>query len=335
MIASSGKRTTSAPAAFASASPERIRSRFPSRSPTVVSIWASARRMRFSTQSLKHSLPAVDELVIDPRFNGPAGSANGGYTCGLVADFVDGVAEVTLRRPPPLGRPLVVERDGDRVRRARRRRRRGRSRSDRARAGGSSIADFGGRRLARPPVTRASRSMRFRPASSAAPIERPATGFGSSQGRLLTGSSPVPGHRPKSTGTSSGRRSTVRAPSPSGSRTGERRFSGGSQSGSTSCPRSANVASCSGGRSARTVASSMRGRRSTARTAVRSPAPARPGSFRLERVWRNTDCVAGPRCSPRCRVLSRAHSYGYGRSLRPCLGTTIAPLRRAVLRQTL
>jgi hypothetical protein len=52
------------------------------------------------------------ELVIDPRFNGPAGSANGGYTCGLVADFVDGSAEVTLRRPPPLGRPLSVERDG-------------------------------------------------------------------------------------------------------------------------------------------------------------------------------------------------------------------------------
>jgi hypothetical protein len=51
------------------------------------------------------------ELVIDPRFNGPAGSANGGYTCGLVADFLDGIAEVTLRRPPPLGRPLGVERD--------------------------------------------------------------------------------------------------------------------------------------------------------------------------------------------------------------------------------
>lgn len=55
------------------------------------------------------------ELVIEPRFNGPAGSANGGYTCGLVADFVDGVAEVTLRRPPPLGRPLSVERDDGRV----------------------------------------------------------------------------------------------------------------------------------------------------------------------------------------------------------------------------
>ena len=55
------------------------------------------------------------ELVIESRFNGPAGSANGGYTCGLVADFVDGIAEVTLRRPPPLGRALSVERDDGRV----------------------------------------------------------------------------------------------------------------------------------------------------------------------------------------------------------------------------
>ena len=65
--------------------------------------------------SLKHSLTAVDELVIAPRFNGPAESGNGGYTCGLVAGFVDGSAEVTLRRPPPLGRPLAIERDGGRV----------------------------------------------------------------------------------------------------------------------------------------------------------------------------------------------------------------------------
>ena len=55
------------------------------------------------------------ELVIDPRFNGPAGSANGGYTCGLVAELLGGTAEVTLRRPPPLGRPLAVERDGERI----------------------------------------------------------------------------------------------------------------------------------------------------------------------------------------------------------------------------
>jgi hypothetical protein len=54
----------------------------------------------------------VGELLIDPRFNGPAGSANGGYTCGLVSRLLDdGDAEVTLRLPPPLGRRLQVERD--------------------------------------------------------------------------------------------------------------------------------------------------------------------------------------------------------------------------------
>jgi hypothetical protein len=55
-------------------------------------------------------------VVIDPRFNGPRGSANGGYTSGLVAELVGGETEVTLRRPPPLGRPLRVERAGAAVR---------------------------------------------------------------------------------------------------------------------------------------------------------------------------------------------------------------------------
>jgi hypothetical protein len=49
-------------------------------------------------------------LTIPARYNGPAGSANGGYTCGLVAALLDGPAEVTLRAPPPLERPLRVER---------------------------------------------------------------------------------------------------------------------------------------------------------------------------------------------------------------------------------
>jgi hypothetical protein len=53
------------------------------------------------------------------------------------------------------------------------------------------------------------------------------------------------------------------------------------------------------------------------------------------RVWRKTVCAAGPRCSPPGTVLSRAHIYGYGRSLRPPQGTSIAPRRRAVFRQTL
>ena len=55
------------------------------------------------------------ELHIDRRFCGPPDSGNGGYTCGLVAATVPGAAEVTLRRPPPLDRPLRVERGDDGV----------------------------------------------------------------------------------------------------------------------------------------------------------------------------------------------------------------------------
>jgi hypothetical protein len=54
-------------------------------------------------------------LTIDPRFNGPPDSGNGGYTCGMLAQFVEGDAEVTLRLPPPLGRPLAVQRADDGV----------------------------------------------------------------------------------------------------------------------------------------------------------------------------------------------------------------------------
>jgi len=53
-------------------------------------------------------------LLIPRQFRGPARSANGGYTCGLVAELVDAdVVEVTLRQPPPLEIPLAVERNGD------------------------------------------------------------------------------------------------------------------------------------------------------------------------------------------------------------------------------
>lgn len=55
----------------------------------------------------------MTELVVDPRFNGPPGSANGGYTCGLLAETVGAPVEVTLHRPPPLARRLdVVHADG-------------------------------------------------------------------------------------------------------------------------------------------------------------------------------------------------------------------------------
>jgi hypothetical protein len=58
----------------------------------------------------------AETLTIPAWFNGPPGSANGGYTCGRVAQLVGAeVAEVSLRRPPPLDTPLEVVREGERV----------------------------------------------------------------------------------------------------------------------------------------------------------------------------------------------------------------------------
>jgi hypothetical protein len=52
-------------------------------------------------------------LVLEPRFNGPPATANGGYACGVIARHVDGPAHVSLRRPVPLGAPLELERHDD------------------------------------------------------------------------------------------------------------------------------------------------------------------------------------------------------------------------------
>ncbi len=54
-----------------------------------------------------------EQVTIDRRFHGPPQSGNGGYVCGVVAGLVGGTAEVTLRRPPPLDRPLQVARLDD------------------------------------------------------------------------------------------------------------------------------------------------------------------------------------------------------------------------------
>jgi hypothetical protein len=56
-------------------------------------------------------------IVIPQRFRGPEASANGGYTCGVIAELLDAdVVEVTLRKPPPLDVEMAVERDGDALR---------------------------------------------------------------------------------------------------------------------------------------------------------------------------------------------------------------------------
>jgi hypothetical protein len=54
----------------------------------------------------------MPEFVIERQFRGPTESANGGYTCGLLASFMHGPAEVTLKLPPPLERSLEVVTDG-------------------------------------------------------------------------------------------------------------------------------------------------------------------------------------------------------------------------------
>ena len=57
----------------------------------------------------------MNSLVIPARFCGPTGMGNGGYVCGRLAAYLDGPAEVTLRRPTPLDRPLSVVDAQDRV----------------------------------------------------------------------------------------------------------------------------------------------------------------------------------------------------------------------------
>jgi hypothetical protein len=53
------------------------------------------------------------DVTIDTRFCGPPTSGNGGWTCGLLGSTLGGTVEVTLRKPPPLGRPLRLTRTGD------------------------------------------------------------------------------------------------------------------------------------------------------------------------------------------------------------------------------
>ncbi len=53
----------------------------------------------------------ADSIVIGGQFNGPPGSANGGYAAGLLAQQLDAdTVEATLRAPPPMDVPLRIER---------------------------------------------------------------------------------------------------------------------------------------------------------------------------------------------------------------------------------
>ena len=50
----------------------------------------------------------MTSIIIDKRYCGPPNSGNGGYVCGRLARHIPGGAEVTLRIPPPLEKPLDV-----------------------------------------------------------------------------------------------------------------------------------------------------------------------------------------------------------------------------------
>ncbi len=60
------------------------------------------------------AMATAPALTIDRRFNGPPDSANGGYLSGRLASYLNGgvpgaaPVAVTLRRPPPLARPMSV-----------------------------------------------------------------------------------------------------------------------------------------------------------------------------------------------------------------------------------
>jgi hypothetical protein len=55
-----------------------------------------------------------ESLSIPSRFNGPLDSGNGGYCAGVLAAFLTGAAEVSLRRPVPLDTTLELAREEER-----------------------------------------------------------------------------------------------------------------------------------------------------------------------------------------------------------------------------
>ena len=51
----------------------------------------------------------ITNITIDARYKGPPKSANGGYSCGVMAMHLDGAVEASLKVPPPLETALIVD----------------------------------------------------------------------------------------------------------------------------------------------------------------------------------------------------------------------------------
>lgn len=52
-------------------------------------------------------------MTIAGRYNGPPTTGNGGYSCGIIAKHIDGAAKARLNVPPPLKKPLALEKADD------------------------------------------------------------------------------------------------------------------------------------------------------------------------------------------------------------------------------
>jgi hypothetical protein len=51
----------------------------------------------------------IERFEIAERFRGPPRSGNGGYTCGRIAKYLEGIVVVRLKAPPPLKAELRLE----------------------------------------------------------------------------------------------------------------------------------------------------------------------------------------------------------------------------------
>src|SRR5215216_7625205 len=92
----------------------RVRERRRPRMPNQIGPHLEQRILAFALAPAWDSQPMSQTLSIPGRFNGPPTSGHGGYCSGVIAGFLEGPAEVTLRSPVPLDTPLEVirERDG-------------------------------------------------------------------------------------------------------------------------------------------------------------------------------------------------------------------------------
>ena len=72
------------------------------------------RTTRFERMSTDTRSKRIDTLIIDPRYNGPDTSGNGGWVAGSLARLLGTeAASVSLRAPAPLAVPMLIGRRDD------------------------------------------------------------------------------------------------------------------------------------------------------------------------------------------------------------------------------